>query len=330
MAIAMADKGHEVSFLLDKQGIISQRLDNRVKQIHISIGRLSFLNRLLYHRLLKVFKHNSFDAVVINSPTELKVVAPAAKAAGIKHVIYRRGSDVSVKNNWLNRYLLEGVTDKIIANSQATKASLLATGLKIDDKIVVINNGVHAPQKEYLNVNNKLPVIGAVGRLSPQKGFDILIDTVYVLKHKGVQFILKIAGEGSERAILEAKIQEKGLEDTIELVGFQENVYSFLGGCDIFALSSRYEGFGYVMVEAMFSQLPVVAFNISSAQEIIEHGVTGFLVKPYDINEFSDALQELIQQRGLCAKLGSKGYERAFRDYNFEKSTVRLLNLISG
>ncbi len=329
MATALADKGHEVSFLLNKQGIISQRLDNRVKQIHISIGRLSFLNRLLYHRLLKVFKQNSFDAVVINSPSELKVVGPAAKAAGIENVIYRRGSDVNVKNSRLNRYLLEGVVNKIIANSQATKASLLASGLKINDKIVVINNGVHPPINEYPTSLNEVPVIGAVGRLSPEKGFDLLIDAAYLLKNKGVEFVIKIAGEGSERTALESKIGEKGLENNIELIGFTDDVYNFLSGCDIFALSSRYEGFGYVMVEAMFSKLPVVAFDNSAAKEIVDNNASGFLVEAYDVEAYANRLHLLIQNRDTRLKLGINGREKAVDRYSFERTVEKIIDLIS-
>ncbi len=329
MALALSQKGHEVSFLLAEGGEIEKKLaDSTIEKIPIKIGNLSFLNPFKLLKLATLFRKKQFNALLINNPTELKLIALAGKIAGIKKIIYRRGSDVVVKNYFLNRYILEQAVSDIIANSKATKDSLLKTGIKIRNKIALINNGVSPPLESLPAVKNKIPVIGAVGRLSHQKGFDFLVEIVNRLKQHDADFKVRVAGEGKERDNIEQLVAKYGLRNHIELVGFVSDVYGFLNQCDIFALPSRYEGFGYVTVEAMFMKKPVVAFDISSTREIVDNRHTAFLVEPYDINGFAEKLKKLLFEPELRRQMGSKGYERAMERYRFQMTVQKIEKMI--
>ncbi len=328
MATALSQLRYEVHFIVSKSGQIDRKLDKKIKKKCLSIGKFSFLNPFKYYNLVSYFRNNAFDAVLINSPSELKLVARAAKAAKINKVIYRRGSDVVVKNKMLNKYLLEKVVDIIIANSQATKASLLKSGINIAGKIVTINNGIQPPSKEYAKVVNKIPVIAAVGRLSKQKGFDLLIQVAAKLKERGKAFIIRIAGEGELRTELEELIKTFGVADCVQLIGFSDDVFNFINQCDVFALSSRYEGFGYVTVEAMYMKKPVIAFDTSSTSEIVKQDETGFLIPCYDIDLFADKLFRLLNNKDTLQMFGNAGYIRAMNMFNFKKTIDKIKELI--
>ena len=326
-------KGHEVSFILHPKGVIAHKLPNStIKRIPAKIGNLTFINPIAHLFFIIKLLIIKPDAIIFNRPAELKSIALAARIAGIKNIIYRRGSDVRVKNNPLNRLFLEQIATHIIANSTATKASLLESGLDISSKITVINNGIIMPidtHSAQMTKHNSAPiVIGAAGRLVEQKGFDLLLESANLLKERGLNFQIQIAGEGIDREKLERLIATYQLKKHIALKGFVSNMTDFFHMCDFFVLPSRYEGFGYVMVEAMFAKKPVIAFDISSAKEIIQNNVTGFLIPAYNTQAFANKMELLITNSGLRDVMGDKGFRRAMENYTINKATDRLLKLI--
>ncbi|WP_430812028.1 MULTISPECIES: glycosyltransferase [unclassified Carboxylicivirga] len=332
MAIALADKPDvQVYFLMSRRSEINKRLKKgKVQKLFLEVSKFSFLNPFRYLQLQGIFKKDDLDVIIFNGPNELKLLARPAKKCGVRKIIYRRGSDKNIKNSFLNRYLLEKVVTHIIANSEATKRSLLFTGINIANKIQVVNNGIQPPSSALKAPNACRTIIGAIGRLEKEKGFDLLIQAARVLKDRGVDFEIRIAGEGREQSRLTNLIEISGLQKYVILTGFQSDIYQFLSTCHIFALSSRYEGFGYVTVEAMFTGLPVVAFMTSAAVEIVQPEKTGILAQSYDIDEFADGLQKLIADNNYRIRLGKNGRERAYQFYSFEKSVERITNIINS
>nr|WP_321450059.1 glycosyltransferase [uncultured Carboxylicivirga sp.] len=189
---------------------------------------------------------------------------------------------------------------------------------------MIINNGIHPPTTEIYRTLGNTPIIGAIGRLEPEKGFDLLIEAAKILKSKGVNFEVRIAGIGSQQLILQELINTNQLQDQVKLVGFKQDIYQFLSDCHIFALSSRYEGFGYVTVEAMFAKLPVVAFKNSAALEIVEDKETGLLVDKFDTTKFAEAIANILNNSQLIELFGEKGYKRAINNYHFSISVKKL------
>lgn len=331
-ACELADQGHSVYFLLHPHGSIKQKLvDKSVQILECRIGNLSFLNPAKFFKLFLKLKSIHADAILINRPAELKIVAFVAKSVGIKHIVYRRGSDVVVKKSKLNTLLLEKIVDQIIANSTSTKRSLLKSGLAIEKKIRVIHNGIKQsmPDALFSRKQSDIKIIGAAGRLVNQKGFDMLLLVAAQLKERGLRFRIEIAGEGPERSSLELKIDELGLSSHVNLKGFVNDMPSFFEACDVFVLPSRYEGFGYVMVEAMLAQKPVIAFKTSSATDIVSDNVTGFLVDAFDLSQFADKIETLITKGDLAISMGQKGYQRALERFPLKKATEELIACLS-
>ena len=139
-----------------------------------------------------------------------------------------------------------------------------------------------------------------MGRFSPQKGFDLLIDTMKYVHPYLPDWKLKIYGRGKEKEKLISLIHENKLENIISLCDYEENIVNVYQNASIYALSSRWEGFGLVLIEAMACGLPCIAFDIDSGpSEIITQGEDGYLVPPFDTKEFAGRIIELAQNKSM-------------------------------
>lgn len=282
----------------------------------IVLKNLSVLNPFTLHKLANIFRSNQVDTVVLNLSRDLKCGGISARMAGVKNIIFRRGSDRSVRNYFINRYLYQKVVTGILTNSQATKKAILSDGISLvdPDKITVIPNGIDIQSflnKDFQALQPKQKssiVLGALGRLEPQKNFEFLIPVAMELKKRGIPFEFLIGGKGSQETRLKSLVDENDLTDVFQFLGFLDNPKDLLMSSDVFLLPSLWEGFGYVIVEASLSELPVVAFDISSNSEVINEA-TGFLTPPHDVSAFCDKIAYLyndLEKRKAMGKAGRK------------------------
>jgi glycosyltransferase involved in cell wall biosynthesis len=157
------------------------------------------------------------------------------------------------------------------------------------------------------------PVVIASGRLTPQKGFDLLIRSfAQQVATAEPAWSLRICGEGRRRDGLEAMVARRNLAGTIHLPGWIPDIASEFERASIFALSSRSEGFPLVLLEAMSKGLPVVAYDCRTGPaDIVEDGYCGFLIAPGDVDGFGEALLELIRDEPKRRRFGRAAAERA-------------------
>jgi glycosyltransferase involved in cell wall biosynthesis len=155
------------------------------------------------------------------------------------------------------------------------------------------------------------PFIATAGRLTRQKGFDLLIEAF--ARSRGAEGLdLVILGEGPLRGALEAQAQALGVADRVRLLGFQANPWRWFARASLFVLSSRWEGFGNVVAEAMACGAPVVAADCDfGPREQIVHGQSGWLVPPGDAVALTAALDAILGDEALARRLGEAGRERA-------------------
>jgi glycosyltransferase involved in cell wall biosynthesis len=144
----------------------------------------------------------------------------------------------------------------------------------------------------------------AVGRLVEQKGFDLLLKAFSIVAEQCRDWNLVIWGEGPERAKLERLRDELGLRNRVRLPGLTPEPYGWIDGAHLFVLSSRFEGLGNVVGEAMAAGLPVIAFDCDwGPREFVKPDVNGILVPPQDVEALAKAIVMLIRNDTLRDEL---------------------------
>ncbi len=227
--------------------------------------------------------------------------------------------------------------ERVICVSQDLEDRCLKAGVSAD-RVVLIENGIDTAQfrrklarpeaKRALGVPAGRLLIGATGRLSPEKGFDLLIEAVSLLLGAGHDIELHIAGEGDDRARLEQLIARLGHGDRIKLLGFKRDLSLFYEALDGFALSSLREGLPNVLLEAMALEVPVVATRINGIPRLVRDGESGRLVEAGSVEALAGGLRDLItSDPGRLGALGVAGRRVVERDFSFAHRMHKIARL---
>lgn len=194
-----------------------------------------------------------------------------------------------------------------------TNAQKKCYDIKFQEKICVIPNPVLKADKEhsvYSDVLYQKPIVLSIGKLLPQKGMDLLIQSFQSILKKFPDWTLVILGEGKERQNLEELIIKLGLKNKVFLPGIVKNTKDYMNASDIFVLASRWEGFPNALGEAMAFGMPVIATDCDfGPNEMINHEKNGILVKNENVQEMRNALEQLMGNPGKRSKLGQSAKE---------------------
>jgi glycosyltransferase involved in cell wall biosynthesis len=209
--------------------------------------------------------------------------------------------------HWADR-LMRPLTTVTICVSEHGRARGVDAGTCTAEKTTVITNAVDTQAAPAARSARDRPILVAVGRLKAPKDFLTLIRAVARLRPGSVDAL--IAGEGPDRAGLEAEIHGLGIGERVQLLGERRDVPELLAGADMFVLSSASEGMPVSVLEAMAAGLPVVGSSVGGVPELVVDGETGLLVEPGNVGELAAAIDRLLADPGLRGKLGEAGRER--------------------
>jgi glycosyltransferase involved in cell wall biosynthesis len=227
---------------------------------------------------------------------------------------------------WIDRLCLRHY-EHVICVSEDLRERCLASGV-LGERCVVIENSIDTRQfsrergtdeaKARLGISPHRQVIGAVGRLSAEKNFELLIRAVDRLLASGHDLELLIVGEGSQESRLRELIAGLGREDRVRLLGFRADTHDLYQAMDVFALTSLREGLPNAVLEAMAMEVPVVSTRIAGIPRLIRHEENGLLVAPGSVDELVPALARLLESAEVRDRLRHEGRRTIEERYSFE------------
>lgn len=209
---------------------------------------------------------------------------------------------VSSRQRLAKRLTSGAVTRHVGVGNRTSREVEALLGLA-EGSVPTIHNGVPDIAVEPSRRARPGPIVGAVGRLEQQKGFDVLLRAFRDVEGA----TLVIVGDGSERESLQAVARGLGIEGRVVWLGWSENARSHLPSFDLFVLPSLFEGFPLAVLEAHLAETAVVATDVGSVPDAVLHGDTGLLVPPADADALTVAIRQLLADADLRRRFASSG-----------------------
>lgn len=326
LANGFVEAGYSVDLVVrSKEGDLAQEVADQVNLVNFDVSALRYslvpFVRYLWERqptaMLSTLPFANILAICARFISGVDTRLVIREANTLDEIT---GENENIRNRvlWGLMKMLYDWADALVANSQDTKDGLVNAKFVKSEGIKVINNPVvtasllsEATQKAghpWLDEKN-MPVIVGVGRLEKQKNFGLLIDAFcHLYSKKNARLI--ILGKGSMKNNLKNKMKKYGLENVVDMPGYVRNPVSYMSKADVFVLSSLYEGFGNVIVEALAAGTPVVSTDCPGGpSEILEDGKWGELVPVGDDYEMASQIEkvlgdppdsEMLRRRARC------------------------------
>lgn len=273
-------------------------------------------------KLRKLYATIKPDIIVVVGTTRSLVNMPAARGYKVIGWEYFSVDHMAQVTSKISRWFTAKTADGIVTLSQYDANIYLKRWNA--KKAVVIPNPLTLKNPQMSSLQNK--VVLALGRMTRVKGYDMLLDAWKNIQH--TDWVLYMVGDGGQRGFLEKKVNDEHIA-RVKFFPATSNVAPYYKEASIFALSSRSEAFGNVLTEAMSVGIPSVAFDCGAGpREIIQHNKTGILVKPNDVQAFSKALDELMDDPERLCRMGKNAKERV-KIYDLETIMVQWENLFA-
>lgn len=232
---------------------------------------------------------------------------------------------------WLR--LTRRIPDRVVCVSEAVRRAAVRRERLDERRTVVIHNGVDLPDpvpsdrvrslRRELGIPGAAPVVGMVSNLNRAvKGVDRFLDAAPLVLDAVPDARFVLVGGGVKEEELRRRVRGAGLSDRVLLVGYREDVDTFYALMDVAVLTSSSEGLSITLLEAMSHGLPVVATRVGGNPEIVEDGVTGFLVPFGDLEAFNRRVVKLLVEPDLRERLGCAGRERVRAHFGLRRAAT--------
>ena len=328
--------GYEIVFVTYEQGNhpFAYPLSNKIRHVDLNtrffttgtmplLKRIRFkftMPRLFKHRLRKLLDEIQPDVVVSTTyalPLFREILSQPYRHVVESHVCYyqlllqKKFTHISWLDRKIARHLLEMLKrcEKVVVLTHKDAACW-----KGYDNIEVIHNVVTNYPEKITDVADRPKRIIAVGRLHAQKGFDLLIQSWQLIAARHPDWQLVVYGHGGDLQKLQQQLEKAGLTSSMTFAGTTDNIYKEYQNSAFYVMSSRYEGWGLVLVEAMSCGLPCVSFDCPyGPSDIIRDGEDGFLVENGNIQQLAEKMELLINNKELRERLGVRARLNAAR-----------------
>jgi len=289
-----------------------------------------------FKRLRTVVKAIEPDVVHSQCAWSIPQQAYAAKMGGAKgfvitvHNTYSPGNIIQRIRRKAAMLIARPFVDNIIGVSEAVSDYTRGWLGLPKERVSTILNGIvcerfdlpeveKAIVRKELGLPEKAVLAVTVGALSLQKDHLTLIRAAVTLRERMPDLRFVIVGGGRQRKVLDKHLRDNDAEDTVIFMGRRTDVPRILQACDLFVLTSRWEGLGLVFAEAHAAGLPVVGSNVGGIPEVVLDGRTGLLVPPGNVERLSSAIEYLVSHYDEAREMGQRGREHVFKHFNIKR-----------
>ena len=287
--------------------------ERKINIVHSQGGRADFYARIAVRRL----------------KPKVKVVNTVAMPV--------KGYDVGALRKGVYRFfdwLSERYADRFIVVSEVLRETLLSSYKIPPDKVIKIYNGIELNEyrpngkgvrsqksevRSEFGLSKDAPVIGTIGRMVWQKGFEYLVECIPEIVRTYLDTKILIVGDGPLRERLEALSKELGVRDNVIFTGFRSDIKELLSAVDLLVIPSLLEGFPMVTLETMAMAKPIIATNIDGITEQITDGVDGILVPPKNPSALAKAVIRVLNDKETARNMGLAARKKVEQEFSVGK-----------
>lgn len=341
LADGFVAEGHEVMLVRLRGNAELCPSDDRVQMLGLGMTKSPCSIVASLARLRRLIKE--FAPVVVNSHLVhanlltrlLRVITPMPRLVSSAH-----NTNEESRARMIAYRLTDRLTDISTNVSEEAVRAFVDQGALRAGRMVAIYNGIDLKAFTFdgkarqtlryeWEMRDTETVVLAVGRLRPQKDYPNLLSALASLKERGDALRLLIVGEGPQRKELEALAVSLGVDSQVHFLGVRNDMPALMSACDVFVLSSAWEGFGLVVAEAMACQRAVVATDSGGVREVV--GDAGWLVPPRDSAALAEALERaLVMSPFERDEIGRLGRARVIERYSLQATVSRYLSVFQG
>lgn len=282
----------------------AMKMLGRVDIVHFHVSvRGSFYRKFLLFLLAKLAGKRTIFHLHAGNFDRFTLAAPTLARCAIRR--FAGGSDAAIA--------VSQATAAELAEYRATRGELYVIGNTACDAEALSVAGMDA------TVSGSVPYVAFAGRLVETKGLDDLLRALALLNEQGCPVRLKLAGSGDTERWMKAAAAY-GVDDCVEMTGWLEGQakLAFLAHARVFCMPSHYESFGIATLEAMFMRVPVIGTRLGGFLDLVQDGVTGYLVEPHSPVQLAGRLRLLMEDPQHAARCGQAGFVDAQRRYSSE------------
>jgi len=280
----------------------------------VTLGKRPGVDWRMFRKIARLARAEKVDVIHTHNSTAHLYGAVGGKLAGIKVLHTEHGKNIGHEarafrlNRWANRF-----TDFTVAVSEKIALETRNSEGVLPSRLQVIPNGIRVDRFDALH-HSPRRCIGTVARLVREKNYPLLLRAVAGMADIDLIFV----GDGPLRDELERQAGPR-----VQFLGQRTDVAKLLAGFDVFVLSSNTEGMSIALLEAMAAGCPIVVTAVGGNTELIQHEVTGLVVPPDDESALRAAIERLLADRSLAARLGAAAREIARQRYSVKIMTQR-------
>lgn len=324
LAIRLARRGHENLIVARKGGALARRSKEAGIETHeISpMGEWDFLSALMLARRLK---SSGVNVVHAHAPHATAFAAFCTRFSGLPAISTRR-VDFHLKKSVLTRWKYARMS-RVIAISDAIKEILIEDGIP-PERIAVVRSGIDFERLEKLTpkprselgISSGEVLVGQLAALAPHKDQTTFLRAISFLKWRIPKLRAAIVGDGPLKSRLKTISKNLGIYDIVTFYGFREDALSYCKAFDYFCLSSKEEGLGTAIIDAMAMKIPVIATDAGGIPELVTNKKTGYLARVGNPSSLADAIEEAVNDSKYRGTIIENAYRKAL-EFNID-STV--------